>query len=139
MDILLLMCAKIAAFATAQCLLLETLGECAADKELEPEELEEIVLKLKESVLTDIRQVPVWNTLGIILLKTGRLEVHSFSFQIGYALKLLHFFTCHLICLLLNVSRVLFQFCLLCRPWPLTTWIALQILVLHICRGKEML
>lgn len=74
MDILLLMCAKIAAFATAQCLLLETLGECAADKELEPEELEEIVLKLKESVLTDIRQVPVWNTLGIILLKTGRLE-----------------------------------------------------------------
>lgn len=58
----------------AQCLLLESLGECASDKELEAEELEEILSKQKESVLSDIRQVPVWNTLGIILLKTGRLE-----------------------------------------------------------------
>ncbi|KAL2932600.1 putative UDP-N-acetylglucosamine--peptide N-acetylglucosaminyltransferase SEC [Bienertia sinuspersici] len=58
----------------AQCLLLESPGECASDKELEPEELEEICSKLKESVQSDIRQVPVWNTLGIILLKSGRLQ-----------------------------------------------------------------
>lgn len=58
----------------AQCLLLESLGESTSDKELEAEELEEILLKLKESVLSDIRQASVWNTLGMILIKTGRLK-----------------------------------------------------------------
>lgn len=75
-------CAKLAAFLSAQCLLLESLGECASDKELEPEELEEICSKLKESVLSDVRQVPVWNTLGIILLKSGRLQVHLLYCQL---------------------------------------------------------
>lgn len=74
-------CAKIAAFPVVQCLLLESLGEYASDKELETEELEAILLKLKESVLSDIRQVPVWNTLGIILLKTGRVEVDFLIFK----------------------------------------------------------
>ncbi|KAJ7945770.1 Tetratricopeptide repeat (TPR)-containing protein [Quillaja saponaria] len=58
----------------AQCLLLETSGENNSDKELEPEELEEILSKLKESVHSDIRQAALWNTLGVILLKTGRLQ-----------------------------------------------------------------
>ncbi|CAO2840498.1 unnamed protein product [Amaranthus hypochondriacus] len=58
----------------AQCLLLESLGESTSDKELETEELEELISKLKESVLSDIRQVSFWNTLGVILLKSGRLE-----------------------------------------------------------------
>lgn len=58
----------------AQCLLLESLGECASDKELEAEELEEIFSKLRESVLSDIRQASVWNTLGMILIRTGRLK-----------------------------------------------------------------
>lgn len=57
-----------------QCLLLESLGESTSGKEIEPEELNEVLSKLKESVLSDIRQVPIWNTLGIILLKSGRLE-----------------------------------------------------------------
>ncbi|KAK1564986.1 hypothetical protein Q3G72_016269 [Acer saccharum] len=58
----------------AQCLLLENSGENSLDKELEAEDLEEILSKLKESMQADIRQAVVWNTLGLILLKTGRLQ-----------------------------------------------------------------
>lgn len=58
----------------AQCLLLENSGDNGLDKELEPEEIEEILSKLKESMQSDIRQAGVWNTLGLILLKTGRLQ-----------------------------------------------------------------
>ncbi|KAI9128870.1 hypothetical protein K1719_000353 [Acacia pycnantha] len=48
----------------AQCLILESAAENSSDKELEPQELEEILSKLKESVQSDIRQAAVWNTLG---------------------------------------------------------------------------
>lgn len=58
-----------------QCLLLETSVENNSNTELEPEELEEILSKLKESVQSDIRQAAVWNTLGVILLQSGRLQV----------------------------------------------------------------
>ncbi|CAL0305146.1 unnamed protein product [Lupinus luteus] len=58
----------------AQCLILESSSEDNSDKELEPQELEEILSKLKESVRSDIRQAAVWNTLGFILLKTGRVQ-----------------------------------------------------------------
>lgn len=58
-----------------QCLLLESSGDNNVDKELEPEELNEILSKLKESVQSDRRQAAVWNILGLILLKTGRLQV----------------------------------------------------------------
>ncbi|KAK4256990.1 hypothetical protein QN277_006640 [Acacia crassicarpa] len=58
----------------AQCLILESAVENSSDKELEPQELEEILSKLKESVQSDIRQAAVWNTLGFVLLKTGRLQ-----------------------------------------------------------------
>ena len=58
-----------------QCILLGSLEECKSDKELEPNELDDIILKLRESMDSDIRQAPVWNTLGLVLLKTGRLQV----------------------------------------------------------------
>ncbi|KAI4336262.1 hypothetical protein L6164_014808 [Bauhinia variegata] len=58
----------------AQCLILESSSENSTDKELEPQELEEILSKLKESVQSDIRHAAVWNTLGYMLLKTGRLQ-----------------------------------------------------------------
>ncbi|KAF3436713.1 hypothetical protein FNV43_RR19460 [Rhamnella rubrinervis] len=58
----------------AQCLLLESSGDNNVDEELEPEELKEILSKLKESIQLDIRQAAVWNTLGLLLLKTGRLQ-----------------------------------------------------------------
>ncbi|KAJ0047782.1 hypothetical protein Pint_15608 [Pistacia integerrima] len=59
----------------AQCILLESSsGENSLDKELEPEELEEILSKLKDSMQSDIRQAVLWNTLGLLLLKTGRLQ-----------------------------------------------------------------
>ncbi|KAH1255041.1 Tetratricopeptide repeat protein 37 [Glycine max] len=58
----------------AQCLILESSSENSSDKELEPHELEEILFKLKQSVRSDIRQTAVWNTLGFILLKTGRMQ-----------------------------------------------------------------
>lgn len=58
----------------AQCLLLESSGDSSQDNELEPEELEEILSKLTESIQSDIRQAAVWNTLGLILLRTGRLQ-----------------------------------------------------------------
>ncbi|KAL9261965.1 UDP-N-acetylglucosamine--peptide N-acetylglucosaminyltransferase 110 kDa subunit-like protein [Drosera capensis] len=49
-------------------------GINTSDKELEPEELEEIISKLKESMQSDIRQAAVWNTLGVTLLKTGGVQ-----------------------------------------------------------------
>ncbi|PON45656.1 N-terminal acetyltransferase A, auxiliary subunit [Parasponia andersonii] len=58
----------------AQCLLLERSGDNSRDKELEPEEIDEILSKLKESIQSDIRQAAVWNTLGMILLRTGHLQ-----------------------------------------------------------------
>ncbi|KAK6123603.1 hypothetical protein DH2020_042656 [Rehmannia glutinosa] len=58
----------------AQCILLESLENCTSDKELEPQELDEICSKLRESMETDVRQASVWNTLGLILLRSGRLQ-----------------------------------------------------------------
>ncbi|KAK2443020.1 putative UDP-N-acetylglucosamine--peptide N-acetylglucosaminyltransferase SPINDLY [Trifolium repens] len=58
----------------AQCLIIESSSENNSDKELESHELEEIISKLKESMQSDIRQAAVWNTLGFILLKTGRVQ-----------------------------------------------------------------
>ncbi|KDP30989.1 hypothetical protein JCGZ_11365 [Jatropha curcas] len=58
----------------AQCILLEYSADNSLDKELEAEELEEIISRLKESMQLDIRQAGVWNTLGLILLKSGRLQ-----------------------------------------------------------------
>lgn len=61
--------------STVQCILLENSADNSSDKELEAEELEEILSKLKESMQSDIRQAAVWNTLGLILLKSGCLQV----------------------------------------------------------------
>nr|XP_009760991.1 PREDICTED: uncharacterized protein LOC104213214 isoform X4 [Nicotiana sylvestris] len=58
----------------AQCILLGTLEDCSSDEELDPEELENILAKLKEAVKYDVTQVSIWNALGIILLRTGRLQ-----------------------------------------------------------------
>ncbi|XP_022885352.1 uncharacterized protein LOC111401720 isoform X2 [Olea europaea var. sylvestris] len=58
----------------AQCILLESLENCTLDEELKPQELDEICLKLRESMKSDVRQASVWNTLGLILLKTGCLQ-----------------------------------------------------------------
>lgn len=44
-------------------------------KEVEGKELEEIISKLNESMKSDVRQVSVWNTLGVLLLKAGHLQV----------------------------------------------------------------
>lgn len=68
-----------------QCILQVNTGDYS-DKELETGELEEILEKLKDSVQSDIKQAAVWNTLGLILLRTGRLQVlvylNCFSFPI---------------------------------------------------------
>ncbi|XP_050378166.1 probable UDP-N-acetylglucosamine--peptide N-acetylglucosaminyltransferase SPINDLY [Argentina anserina] len=58
----------------AQCIMLESSVDGSSDKELEAWELEEILSKLRESMQSDVRQAAVWNTLGLILLKTGRLQ-----------------------------------------------------------------
>ncbi|CAN6464335.1 unnamed protein product [Victoria cruziana] len=59
----------------AQCLLQGSIGDgTGKDKELEPQELDEIIIKLKESVSLDVRQAAVWNVLGQILIRTGRLQ-----------------------------------------------------------------
>ncbi|KAL2515402.1 tetratricopeptide repeat (TPR)-containing protein [Forsythia ovata] len=58
----------------AQCILLESLENCTSDKEIEPQELDEICSKLRESMKSDVRQASVWNTLGLMLLRTGRLQ-----------------------------------------------------------------
>ncbi|XP_010927572.2 uncharacterized protein [Elaeis guineensis] len=57
----------------AQCILQANTGD-SSDKELEMVELDEILGKLKESVQSDPKQAAVWNTLGLILLRTNRLQ-----------------------------------------------------------------
>ncbi|KAL5998315.1 hypothetical protein ACLOJK_009255 [Asimina triloba] len=57
----------------AQCILLGNSAD-SSDKELESEELDDILRKLRDSVQSDVRQATVWNTLGLILLRTGRLQ-----------------------------------------------------------------
>ncbi|CAN0900892.1 hypothetical protein LINGRAHAP2_LOCUS21091 [Linum grandiflorum] len=58
----------------AQCILLENFPDSHLDKELGPDELDQILSKLKESMHTNVRQAAIWNTLGLILLKSGRLQ-----------------------------------------------------------------
>ncbi|KAF3776482.1 putative UDP-N-acetylglucosamine--peptide N-acetylglucosaminyltransferase SPINDLY [Nymphaea thermarum] len=59
----------------AQSLLQGSIGDWTGkDKDLEPQELDELILKLKESVSLDVRQAAVWNVLGQILIRTGRLQ-----------------------------------------------------------------
>lgn len=58
----------------AQCLLIGSSGEFNSEKELGSDELEEILIKLNESMKSDVRQASVWNTLGLILLKSGHLQ-----------------------------------------------------------------
>lgn len=57
-----------------QCVLQASTGD-GPDKELEAGELDEILAKLKNSLQSDARQAAVWNTLGSILLRSGRLQV----------------------------------------------------------------
>ncbi|WOL03670.1 putative UDP-N-acetylglucosamine--peptide N-acetylglucosaminyltransferase SPINDLY [Canna indica] len=57
----------------AQCLLLASTGD-SSDKEFENDELEEMLGKLKCSIESDARQAAFWNSLGLILLRTGRLQ-----------------------------------------------------------------
>ncbi|KAF8046799.1 hypothetical protein N665_3411s0005 [Sinapis alba] len=56
-----------------QCLLLDGFADSESVKEIEGEELEEILSKLKDSMKLDVRQAVVWNTLGLMLLKAGCL------------------------------------------------------------------
>nr|GMD32916.1 probable UDP-N-acetylglucosamine--peptide N-acetylglucosaminyltransferase SPINDLY isoform X1 [Ipomoea batatas]GMD36203.1 probable UDP-N-acetylglucosamine--peptide N-acetylglucosaminyltransferase SPINDLY isoform X1 [Ipomoea batatas] len=58
----------------AECILLGSLEDCSSGNELEPKELEEILVKLKESVQSDVRRASIWNILGLKLLRTGRLK-----------------------------------------------------------------
>lgn len=58
-----------------QCLLLKSSEDYGSGKELGAKELDEVINNLKESMKSDIKQASVWNTLGMILLKSGRLKV----------------------------------------------------------------
>ncbi|XP_050224143.1 probable UDP-N-acetylglucosamine--peptide N-acetylglucosaminyltransferase SPINDLY [Mercurialis annua] len=58
----------------AQCILLESSADGSLEKELGAKELEEILSRLKESMQSDRRQAAVWNTLGLILMKSGRVQ-----------------------------------------------------------------
>lgn len=59
-------------------------GDTDSVKELEGEELEEILSKLKDSIKLDVRQAAVWNTLGLMLLKAGCLMVKFFTMLVDY-------------------------------------------------------
>ncbi|PRQ30718.1 putative tetratricopeptide-like helical domain-containing protein [Rosa chinensis] len=47
--------------------------------------LREILWKLKESMQSDVRQAAVWNTLGLILLKTGTFAISVLSSLLAVA------------------------------------------------------
>lgn len=108
--------------------MLESSVDGSSDKELEPQELDEILSKLKESMQSDVRQAAVWNTLGLILLKSGRLQVHFhyFSFLIIIAFSFLTFWKflmwtslfseCHFSIVIFD-SSCPYQLWLPCKPW----------------------
>ncbi|KAL0918918.1 hypothetical protein M5K25_010965 [Dendrobium thyrsiflorum] len=57
----------------AQCIL--QVNTCdSSDKELEASELDEILTRMRDSLHLDAKQAAVWNTLGLILLRTGRFQ-----------------------------------------------------------------
>uniref|UniRef100_A0A0D6R803 UDP-N-acetylglucosamine--peptide N-acetylglucosaminyltransferase SPINDLY n=1 Tax=Araucaria cunninghamii TaxID=56994 RepID=A0A0D6R803_ARACU len=59
----------------AQCLLQGSVGDhCLSDKDLQEDEIEDMVSKLRESVQGDDRYASVWNTLGLLLLRTGHVQ-----------------------------------------------------------------
>jgi hypothetical protein len=57
-----------------QCILQTSMGD-TFDEELESGELDEILVKMKSSVESDPRQAAVWNILGLVLLRSGQLQV----------------------------------------------------------------
>ncbi|XP_042439091.1 probable UDP-N-acetylglucosamine--peptide N-acetylglucosaminyltransferase SPINDLY isoform X3 [Zingiber officinale] len=57
----------------AQCFLLANSAD-NSEREFEMDELEEILKKLKCSIESDTKQAAFWNMLGLILLRTGRLQ-----------------------------------------------------------------
>lgn len=63
-----------AIFCEIQCILQANIGD-NFDKELDSNDLEEILAKLKSSVQLDTKQAAVWNSLGWLLLRSGRLQV----------------------------------------------------------------
>lgn len=63
-----------------QCLLQESLeGQQGSGKELRNDELERLVSKVKEATLLDAGQSSVWSTLGLLLLRSGRIQVCLFA------------------------------------------------------------
>lgn len=71
----------------AQCLLLKSSEDYSLGKELGAKELDEVINNLKDSMKSDMKQASVWNTLGMILLKSGRLKnaISVFSSLLGVA------------------------------------------------------
>ncbi|CAL4946051.1 unnamed protein product [Urochloa decumbens] len=57
----------------AQCILQASMGD-SFDEELETGEVDEILVKLKNSVESDHRQAAVWNILGLVLLRGGQIQ-----------------------------------------------------------------
>lgn len=85
--------------------------DTSSDKELEPQELDEILSKLKESMQSDVRQAAVWNTLGLILLKSGRLQVHFHYFSFLIIIAFFFFNFLKISDMDFVVFRVPFQYC----------------------------
>lgn len=75
-------------FVNLQCILLGSSEDYGSGKDVEGKELEEIICKLNESMKSDIRQVSVWNTLGVLLLKAGHLQVQVLSFPLLFTVKI---------------------------------------------------
>ena len=67
-------------WVTLQSLLLGSSEDYGPGKEVEGKELEEILGKLNDSMRSDVRQASVWNTVGVLLLKAGHLQVLVLSF-----------------------------------------------------------
>lgn len=81
---------------------------------------------------SDLRHAAVWNTLGLILLTTGRVKVHIYYCSLPWLLSSKKLMWTHV-----NKSRVQFQCCHPCWPLSLTTTIALETLELLIFKGMR--
>ncbi|KAK3166266.1 hypothetical protein QOZ80_1AG0043590 [Eleusine coracana subsp. coracana] len=57
----------------AQCILQTSMGD-SFDEEFETGDLDDVLVKMKNSVESDPRQAAVWNILGLVLLRGGQLQ-----------------------------------------------------------------
>jgi hypothetical protein len=113
------------------CILQTSMGD-SFDEELKTGDLDDIFVKMKNSVESDPRQAAVWNILGLVLLRGSQLQAQCDLLQflpLSRSCVCNAMFLKNQLLILCTLCRVLSQFCLISPLLLQTTWIPLRILL----------